>query len=293
MADSIISNTPFFMATVDIFDQDILVQVKTRNGIIRRPIKIEEKIVYLYLCRCANGNGQSFPSYQTIADKCCISRRKAIEVVDTLERSGLLKKIQRKKGKGNASNVYEIEHDLKQFKQAQTHVGMSGDVNGGAHGALGGACHALGGGACGAPINRSIYLNRSKQQQDVVVDDDIKEAVEEKKVSDEEVEILRQFAAERGIERGPKFWHSYLAKADSLEHAKSAVESCAEYACRVKEVRNLDGLLFNALLRFTFDGRAPVRTIRTIHSSKEDKYADLILNRLDIIGKEGAGWCDE
>lgn len=99
MADSIISNTPFFMATVDIFDQNILVQVKTRNGIIRRPIKIEEKIVYLYLCRCANGNGQSFPSYQTIADKCCISSRKAIEVVDTLERSGLLKKIQRKKEK--------------------------------------------------------------------------------------------------------------------------------------------------------------------------------------------------
>lgn len=162
---------------------------------------------------------------------------------------------------------------------------MSGDVNGGAHGAPGGACHALGGGACGAPINRSIYLNRSKQQQDVVVvDDDIKksipiEAVEEKKVSDEEIEILRQFAAEQGIDRGRKFWRKYLVAADNLEHAKSAVASCAEYACRpeVKEVRNLDGLLFNALLKFTFDGRSPVRTI---HNSKEDKYADLILNRI-------------
>lgn len=137
--------------------------------------------------------------------------------------------------------------------------------------------------------NNSLNNKLNKQQQhrkddkdDVVVADNRskqKEHLNEQKVTDDEVEILRKFAAERGIERGQKFWRSYLANADNLEHAKSAVASCVEYACRpeVKEVRNLDGLLFNALLKFTFDGRSPVRTI---HNSKKDKYADLILNRI-------------
>jgi hypothetical protein len=83
----------YFMAPNNIFDIDL---------------KIHEKIVYLYLCRCGN-NSTAFPSYNTIAKKCSISRRKAIDAVAMLEGTGLLKKIYRKNELDeNMSNVYEV-----------------------------------------------------------------------------------------------------------------------------------------------------------------------------------------
>lgn len=126
----------------------------------------------------------------------------------------------------------------------------------------------------------------NKQQQEdndvVVADNQLKEEYkDEKKVTDEEVETLKEFAQNLGIERSPKLWRSILARADSLDHAKNAVESCVEYAKRPgNKVRNLDGLLFHSLQTFVFDVRC------TNIKNKEDKYADLILNRIDIIESE-------
>lgn len=91
--DRITFENGYFMAPNDIFDLEL---------------KLHEKIVYLYLCRCGN-NSTAFPSYNTIAKKCSISRRKAIDVVASLKESGLLKKKIRKKDDfENMSNIYEV-----------------------------------------------------------------------------------------------------------------------------------------------------------------------------------------
>lgn len=91
--DQLKFDTGFFMAPNEIFDD---IDTKTH-----------EKLVYLYLCRCAN-NASAFPSYQKIADKCSMSRRKAIDCVDWLIDHRLLVKKTRRSDGLNESNVYEI-----------------------------------------------------------------------------------------------------------------------------------------------------------------------------------------
>ncbi|WP_246310939.1 helix-turn-helix domain-containing protein [Paenibacillus xylanilyticus] len=86
-------DTGFFMAPNEIFDD---IDTKTH-----------EKLVYLYLCRCAN-NAVAFPSFQKIADKCSMSRRKAIDCVDWLIDHELLVKHTRRTDGINESNIYEI-----------------------------------------------------------------------------------------------------------------------------------------------------------------------------------------
>lgn len=85
------AQNPFFMVPNDIFDLDL-------------NLDIYEKMVYIYLRRCANNGSIPFPSYQTIGDKCSMSRRKAIDVVKNLIKKDFLQKEKRK----NQSNVYHI-----------------------------------------------------------------------------------------------------------------------------------------------------------------------------------------
>lgn len=90
-------------------------EIKFKNGYFKAPndifdeeLTLYEKVVYLYLCRCSN-NSTAFPSYNTIANKCSISRRKAIDVVSTLQEKGFLKKYYRtNENFESQSNVYEI-----------------------------------------------------------------------------------------------------------------------------------------------------------------------------------------
>lgn len=64
--------------------------------------------VYAYLTRCANNKKSAFPSYKTIADKCGISKPKAISTVAELEKLGLVKK-QVRMGEGrNKTNTYRV-----------------------------------------------------------------------------------------------------------------------------------------------------------------------------------------
>jgi hypothetical protein len=106
----IISEDPFFMVSNAIFDLEIVVmayeQEKGRGKfrLCQRRIRAGEKLVYLYLKRCANNSDGAFPSYPTIADRCEISVRAAKAHVDTLYRSGLLQKNNRP----GASNVYKL-----------------------------------------------------------------------------------------------------------------------------------------------------------------------------------------
>ena len=87
----IISDIPYFQAPNDIFETDL-----TNN----------QKLIYLYLCRCTNNGKTAFPSYQTIANKCGMSKRNAIYCVKVLiERSFIVKQYRVKEGKNN-SNLY-------------------------------------------------------------------------------------------------------------------------------------------------------------------------------------------
>ncbi|MED4456177.1 helix-turn-helix domain-containing protein [Metabacillus fastidiosus] len=88
---------------------------KFRNGYFQAPNDIfeldlewHEKLVYLYICRCGN-NSEAYPSYNTIAKKCSISKRKVIDVVNALVQKGLIKRQHRKNNNDeNQTNLYII-----------------------------------------------------------------------------------------------------------------------------------------------------------------------------------------
>jgi hypothetical protein len=73
--------------------------------------------VYGYLCRCSNQGSAAFPSYNTMAEKCGMSRKKTIDTVQELIIMGLLFKTVRKDDNKNNSNIYEVVHDIHQVKQ--------------------------------------------------------------------------------------------------------------------------------------------------------------------------------
>ena len=62
---------------------------KTPNSIFDLDLSTNDKMVYIYLCRCAN-NSKAFPSYAGIAKHCSLSRSSAIRAVKHLTTSGLL-----------------------------------------------------------------------------------------------------------------------------------------------------------------------------------------------------------
>jgi hypothetical protein len=102
------------------------------NKIFDIEFSIYEKIVYMYLCRCGN-NSTAFPSYQTIADKCGMSRKKAIDVIKTLISTGVVYKHERKKKNKNEndSNIYEVLTDLSKFGSVPDTLGSVPDTLGG------------------------------------------------------------------------------------------------------------------------------------------------------------------
>jgi predicted transcriptional regulator len=70
-----------------------------------------EKLCYLYLCRCADMKQQSFPSYATISEKMSVTRRTAINIVKTLEEKGYLHVTKRRVNKTKSNtNIYTIIH---------------------------------------------------------------------------------------------------------------------------------------------------------------------------------------
>ena len=81
------------------------------NAIFEVGLNQYQVVVYIYLARCGNGNSKAFPSYQTIADKCGISKRKVIDTIAELEKFKLLKKTVRKspkQGELHFSNLYTV-----------------------------------------------------------------------------------------------------------------------------------------------------------------------------------------
>jgi len=85
---------------------------QTPNEIFELDLKANEKLVYMYLCRCGNDGKDAFPSYQTIANKCSIGKSTAIRCMNILVDKGLVVKKYRFKEGENYSNIYKVDYDL-------------------------------------------------------------------------------------------------------------------------------------------------------------------------------------
>ena len=110
-----------------------------------------EKLVYMYLARCSNQGSKAFPSYKTIAEKCSMSRRKAIDSVKKLKELELVEKQERKyKPDMNKTNLYWINTPSECD-------------------ALGGECHALG--------SESDALNDKELYDEELIDKELKHNV--------------------------------------------------------------------------------------------------------------------
>jgi DNA-binding Lrp family transcriptional regulator len=105
MNDNITMEVPYFQVPNDIFE----------IGLDKH-----ELLVYMYLARCGNQGSKAFPSYNKIAEKTGISRRKVIDTIKILEDKMLLVKEKRynfERGE-NYSNTYRVEHDVKSIGSA-------------------------------------------------------------------------------------------------------------------------------------------------------------------------------
>jgi hypothetical protein len=108
---------PYFQVPNNIFDLEITVKVKeTKKGIEtvkERLLSSNEKIVLMFLCRCGNNQASAFPSYNTIAHKCGMSRRTAVYAINVLTDNKIIQKVVRKiddkiTEKTNQTNIYII-----------------------------------------------------------------------------------------------------------------------------------------------------------------------------------------
>ena len=93
--DYLINEIPFFQVPNEIFECDL-----TSN----------EKIVFMYLCRCGNNGKKAFPSQQTIADKCSIGKSTAKRAVNALVDNNYIIKERRFKEGYNKSNIYRVNY---------------------------------------------------------------------------------------------------------------------------------------------------------------------------------------
>lgn len=100
------------------------------NDIFEIGLDKHELLVYIYLARCGNQCSASFPSYNTIAKKTGISRRKVIECVKSLEEKQLLMKERRYDFEKLEyySNLYRLEHDVKNRGSAHNALGSEYDA---------------------------------------------------------------------------------------------------------------------------------------------------------------------
>lgn len=80
------------------------------NAIFNLNISSYAKTAYVFLCRCADDEGQAFPSYSTVGIRCSFSRRTALRAIEELREIGLLsveRRVATKEGKiVNTSNLY-------------------------------------------------------------------------------------------------------------------------------------------------------------------------------------------
>lgn len=97
---------------------------KVPNDVFTAGLNKYELLVLIYLCRCQNNKEFAFPSYETIAKCCCISRRKAITTVKNLVHRGfLLKQVRPSNYRRNYPNLYQVV--LQKFNSAYSASGSA------------------------------------------------------------------------------------------------------------------------------------------------------------------------
>jgi hypothetical protein len=303
----IISEDPFFMASNAIFDLEIMVTAyeqekgKGKFRLCQRRIRAGEKLVYLYLKRCANNSDGAFPSYPVIADRCEISVRAAKAHVDTLYRSGLLQKNNRP----GASNVYKLmtPHGTPRASRAAdiTHTISSGamiapPISSSSAIIARGVVQSL------HPINNHIK-NKDQQQRIKYPDhsngiadesDTSKSVVEnqpETQVEKQEVKPvpvvaeIMSYAASKGIDVSEDCARDFLAAAVSIDRAITAVDRAAVSALskvrRGEKIHNPAGLLFKAL-GFNSGAKLDLKNLDSERkkrlAEKEKRYEDIYLS---------------
>ena len=80
------------------------------DKIFGHPIGKEAKLIFFYLCCCAEMNGSSVQAYSKIMEACGIGNRNTVtKALKELVETGLIKKESRKwENGGRASNMYWI-----------------------------------------------------------------------------------------------------------------------------------------------------------------------------------------
>lgn len=84
---------------------------QTPNDLYEIGLTTHEIAVYGYLTRCTNTGSTAFPSYNTIAKKCGMSRSKAISTIESLIEKKIVEKKPRANNHGEQiSNIYTVNH---------------------------------------------------------------------------------------------------------------------------------------------------------------------------------------
>ena len=79
------------------------------NAIFKSGLSNHAKLLYVYLCRCANSELQSFPSKKSMMEACSIGRTSAGKAIRDLEAARLLVREERfRENLGQTSNEYLI-----------------------------------------------------------------------------------------------------------------------------------------------------------------------------------------
>jgi hypothetical protein len=86
------------------------------NEIFEIKISIHAKMMYIALCRFADGNGHSFPSYPKLMEMCSMNRNSVTKALKELVEIKLVHYERRKtKAGGNTSNLYTVLDVKKVF----------------------------------------------------------------------------------------------------------------------------------------------------------------------------------
>lgn len=94
-------------------------QFHASNAIFQVELSKQAKLVYLYLCRCADADGCSFPSKKNIAWACSISETSVDKAIHTLHKLELIAIYARKRANGSqTSNQYRLAVVEKKWFQA-------------------------------------------------------------------------------------------------------------------------------------------------------------------------------
>ena len=94
-----------------------------------RGLKPNAKLVLLALADYADDRNQCWPSYETLADKCDISRTSVYSAIKDLKSAALIRVTQRREDDKQLSNLYTLLTKKKAVKQADQSSDQSSDLS--------------------------------------------------------------------------------------------------------------------------------------------------------------------